>query len=118
MVISQSRIAYYYKLAFSQSKAKSQTVYEALLMQILVEIPDYDPANGFQFTWADGFEIEVDLCHDGVMIKGNKAGLISLASQLLTLAQDDFGNGYDIHLDKYAALEDNSIDLIIVKKEG
>lgn len=52
------------------------------------------------------------------MIKGNKAGLISLASQLLTLAQDDFGNGYDIHLDKYSALEDNSIDLIIVKKEG
>jgi hypothetical protein len=51
------------------------------------------------------------------MIKCNKAGLISLATQLLTLAQDDFGNGYDIHLDKYTALEDNSIDLILVKKE-
>jgi hypothetical protein len=86
-------------------------------MQILVDIPDYKPATGFEFTWVDGFEIEVDLCHDGVMIKCNKAGLISLATQLLTLAQDDFGHGYDLHLDKYAALEDNSIDLIIVKKE-
>jgi hypothetical protein len=86
-------------------------------MQLLVEIPDYNPATGFEFTWTDGFEIEVDLCQDGVMIKCNKAGLISLATQLLTLAQDDFGNGYDLHLDKYAALEDNSIDLIIVKKE-
>lgn len=86
-------------------------------MQLLVEIPDYNPATGFEFTWADGFEIEIELCHDGVMIKCNKAGLLSLATQLLTLAQDDFGNGYAIHLDKYAALEDNSIDLIIVKNQ-
>ena len=86
-------------------------------MNVIVKIPDYNPYKGFEFSWEDGFEIEVDLCHNGVMIKCNKAGLISLATQLITLAQDDFGNGQDIHLDKYAALEGNSIDLIIVKKE-
>jgi hypothetical protein len=107
-----------YKLTSRQSKAKSQTIYAALHMQLLVEIPDYNPATGFEFTWADGFETEVELCHDGVMIKYNKAGLLSLATQLLTLAQDDFGNGYAIHLDKYVALEGNSIDLIIVKKRN
>jgi hypothetical protein len=96
---------------------KGHILNTALQMQLLVEIPDYEPATGFVFSWIDGFEIEVDLCHDGVMIKANKAGLISLALQLLTLAQDDFGSGQDIHLDKYAALEDHSIDLIIVKKE-
>jgi hypothetical protein len=84
-------------------------------MDITLTLPDYNSYEGFKFTWVDDFEINVDLGHNGVIITCNKAGLISLATQLLTLAQDDFGHGEDIHLDKYAALEDDSIDLIFVK---
>ncbi|MDO7876477.1 hypothetical protein Q5H93_17160 [Hymenobacter sp. ASUV-10] len=84
-------------------------------MEFTITLPDYNPYVGFEFTWVDDCEIKVDLGHDGVVITGNKAGLISLAAQLLTLAQDDFGDGYDFHLDKYNALEDDSIDLIVVK---
>lgn len=86
-------------------------------MKVTLDIPDYNPYQGFKYTWFNNFTIHVDLCHDGVMIKADKAGLMSLAAQLITLAQDDFGEGYDIHYDKYAALEDGSIDLIIVKTE-
>ena len=86
-------------------------------MKVTLDIPDYNPYEGFVFTWFDNFTIHVDLCHDGVMIKADKAVLMSLASQLITLAQDDFSKGQNIHLDKYAALENGSIDLIIVKTE-
>jgi hypothetical protein len=84
-------------------------------VKVTLDIPDYNPYEGFKFTWFENFTIHVDLCHDGVMIKADKAGLMSLAAQLITLAQDDFGHDYDFHLDRHAALEDNSIDLIIVK---
>jgi len=82
-------------------------------MEITLALPN-NPFN-FTFTWIGNHEIKVDLGHDGVIITANKDGLISLAAQLLTLAQDDYEHGYDFHLDKYAGLEDDSIDLIVVK---
>ena len=45
----------------------------------------------------------------------NKAGLISLANHLLTLAQDEVEDGAHIHLDEHNSLEKDSVDFIIEK---
>ena len=50
------------------------------------------------------------------VLSANKDGLISLAIQLLTLAQDKFPSGHHFHYDSYGCLEDNSVAMIIMKK--
>lgn len=87
-------------------------------MKIEVELPEYNPSVGFEFIWDDDYEIGVDLGHDGAIIKCNKAGLVSLAIQLLTLAQDEFKNGYDLHYSEGSPLSKGSIDLVIVKLDS
>lgn len=49
------------------------------------------------------------------MITANKPGLISLAKQLLTLAQDKVPSGYHLHFDEFNSLEEKSYELIIQK---
>ena len=51
-----------------------------------------------------------------VVVTANKAGLLSLAKQLLFLAQDEVPMGYHFHLDETNSLEQGSLELIIQKK--
>jgi len=83
-------------------------------MEIKLEIPDYDET-GFKFHWEDGFEIEVKESQGAIIISANKVGLISLAVQLLTLAQDTVPTPDHFHLDEYNGLEEGSKELIIAK---
>ena len=82
-------------------------------MERLVSIGSYDPTAGLHLEWSDGFEIEVQVHSGEVLIRANKAGLVSLAQHLLTLAEDAVPAGTHVHLDASRELEDTSCDLVI-----
>ena len=66
-----------------------------------------------RFHWIDGFEIAVTVEDGAAVITANKEGLLSLANHLMTLAEQDSGH---FHLDEHNALEDGSMELIVVKQ--
>ena len=66
-------------------------------------------------NWVDGFTIKVRVENGNVVISANKEGLLSLANQLKTLA--DEVAGCHCHYDEYNSLEDGSCELIIEKIE-
>jgi len=84
-------------------------------MEIKLTIPEYS-AHGLALDWEKSFEIQVSFDHGAMMISANKAGLISLAKQLLTLAQDEVPKGAHLHYDEYNSLEVGSADMIIEKR--
>jgi hypothetical protein len=61
--------------------------------------------------WVDGFEIRVCAHGDEVSISANREGLISLARQLMALA--DGVPGDHIHYDEHTSLEAGSHDMVI-----
>ena len=65
--------------------------------------------------WVGDFKIEVGLDNDdnAVVISANREGLLSLARQLTTLADESVGS--HIHYDDYTSLEDGSIEMIVQK---
>jgi hypothetical protein len=84
-------------------------------MTVLVTLPDYDKTEGYRFQWEDGFEIKTESETGYLGISANKEGLISLAHQLLYLAQDSFPAGYHLHYDSFNSLADGSKELVISK---
>ncbi len=85
-------------------------------MQITIDIPTYNPNNGIKLNWQDNFEIVTKSEAGDIIITANKAGLISLATHLLTLAQDEVPSGCHIHYDETNSLENGSVELVIQKK--
>ena len=83
-------------------------------MDMTIKVPIYEN-KGISLEWDYGFEIEAKKESSGVIIRANKAGLISLARHLLTLSQDSIPEGYHIHLDDSNSLENDSCELIIEK---
>lgn len=81
-----------------------------------IQVPTYSE-NKFSFVWEKGFAIKCSISNSVVCIEANKEGLISLARHMLELAQENVPQFEHIHLDEYNSLEDNSLELIIVKKE-
>ena len=63
--------------------------------------------------WLEGSEIRVITYNGEIVISANKEGMLSLAKQLMTLA--DGVPGDHIHYDENNSLEDGSADLIIEK---
>ena len=84
-------------------------------MEMKLDIPEYDSKEGLPSHWSPGFAITVGALDNEVQIKANKAGLISLAVQLLTLAQDDVPTGRHYHYDEHTCLEDGSKGLVVEK---
>jgi hypothetical protein len=85
------------------------------VMKINIEIPEYLPTEGIRIEWEKGFTIAVRIDGDQVIIQADKPGLISLARQLLTLAQDQIPSGHHIHYDEFNSLEEGSDEMIIEK---
>jgi hypothetical protein len=75
---------------------------------------EYDPLS-FKYDWEEDFEVEVKIKNDTVLIKANKAGLISLAHQLLNLARDEMPIHEELKLDQENSLKDGSNEIIIHK---
>ena len=84
-------------------------------MEIKITVPEYS-GEGLSFEWEYGFEIETKIIEGEFIISANKAGLISLARQMLALAQDGVPENYHLHLDEYNSLEPGSTELVIQKK--
>jgi hypothetical protein len=87
-----------------------------LFMVLVLEIPEYEEREGIKIHWEYGFEIFTSGSDNEISILANKAGLTSLAIQLLTLAQDNVPTGSHIHYDKHNSLESGSKEFIIGKK--
>jgi hypothetical protein len=84
-------------------------------MEITLDLPDYSPETGIRTQWERGFSIATSGTAGCFTLKANKAGLVSLATHLLTLAQGNVPAGCHIHYDEFNSLEDNSIELVIQK---
>ena len=67
-----------------------------------------------EIKWIDGSTIQVKIEEGTTIISANKEGLLSLADQLSTLAQETSGS--HIHYDEYNSLEEGSAELIIEKQ--
>mgnify|MGYP006403339343 CR=1 FL=1 len=80
-----------------------------------IYVPVYNE-NGFKFVWEDGFSIKCSINDSVVSIEANKEGLVSLARHMLELAQENVPEFEHFHLDKCNSLEDDSVELIIVRK--
>ena len=78
-------------------------------------VPKYGE-NGMTFVWEDGFSIKCSIDNEAVSIEANKEGLISLARHLLELAQEEVPEFEHIHFDEYNSLDDNSVELVIVRR--
>ncbi|MER7951323.1 hypothetical protein ABTY59_28400 [Streptomyces sp. NPDC096079] len=81
-------------------------------MEQVIAVPDYRPGEGLRFAWDEGFEIDVSVGRSEVLIKANRAGLISLARHLLTLAQEEVRSGMHVHLTADQEIESET-DLIL-----
>ena len=86
-----------------------------MAMKVTLELPDHTPETGLRTEWQKGFSITTSGVADCFTLKANKAGLVSLALHLLTLAQDTVPNGCHLHYDESNSLEDESIGLVIQK---
>jgi hypothetical protein len=78
-----------------------------------IDVPDYDPSNGFDFYWEPGFALVAQCSEGGVRISGNREGLISLGRHLIALGMADVEKGYHVHLDDSNSLEDGSCEVIL-----
>ena len=79
------------------------------------KLPKYSSNGGVKLDWVNGFEIRSNVSENGMVIKANKEGLLSLANHITNLAQEDVPLGTHIHLDSLKSLEDGSDNKIIEK---
>jgi hypothetical protein len=78
----------------------------------IVHVPDYHPGAGLRFSWDDDFEIAMSVSSTEVSIKANRAGLVTLARHLLTLAQDGVHEGAHLYMTADQEIDAN-VDLIL-----
>ncbi|HTZ43211.1 MAG TPA: hypothetical protein VMB79_05060 [Jatrophihabitans sp.] len=86
-------------------------------MEKTIRIGRYAPETGIQLEWLDGYELSVEIRNSEVVLRGNSAGLLSLAQHLATLAADVVPSGSHLHLDQYNGLEDGSGELVLERIE-
>ena len=84
-------------------------------MKISIDVPDYDTNTGLIDYWENNFSIRTAYTGDEFLLQANKEGLVSLAIQLLALAQDNVPAGVHFHYDSYGSLEDGSVNFVIDK---
>lgn len=84
-------------------------------MEIKINIPAYDPYEGIRISWVGNHEILITLEDDEIVIRANKDGLATLATQMLTLAQESIPSRHHIHLTDVSGLDEGSLDLRIDK---
>ena len=63
--------------------------------------------------WEEGFKISLSLDRNAATVSANREGLLSLASHLLSLAEE--APGSHVHYDRHNSLESGSAELIVEK---
>jgi hypothetical protein len=84
-------------------------------MQVTLEVPAYSPETGISYNWVGAYEIKATVEDGAVCIVANKDGLLSLAGHLLNLAQATMPVGHHMHLNEHNALEEGSLELILIR---
>ena len=64
-----------------------------------------------EVKWVEGYEIRVTIDNGAAVIKANREGLLSLATQLVMMATE--APGTHIHYDEHTSLEADSAELIV-----
>jgi hypothetical protein len=87
-------------------------------MRIVLEVPDFDGA--LHMTWEEDYELIAQVEYGVIHIRGNRAGLISLARLALTLADERVESGAHWHLDPMpvGGLEPGSASLIVGREDS
>ena len=85
------------------------------MKEIKINIPEYD--DSVELVWENNFKIKTSTEFDTITIEANSEGLMSLARHLILLSQKEVPSGSHFHLDEFNSLEDNSVELIVSKKE-
>ena len=85
-------------------------------MEVRVEVKEYVDGEALSLSWQSGYKIAVAVAEREIVVKANRAGLISLAAHLLTLAQENVPPGYHLHLDDSNSLEDGSASLVLERE--
>lgn len=85
-------------------------------MKIELDIPEYIEGNGFKTEWIKGFEIYTEVLNDSIVISANREGLITLAIQILSLAQENVPDGCHFHLTDLGGLNKGSVELTFSKE--
>lgn len=57
-------------------------------MDMEMDIPEYNVNTGLRLCWSDGYSIKISTNDNEVIISANREGLLSLAHNLLNLAQN------------------------------
>ena len=83
-------------------------------MKYTIEVCDYDHCIELAYE-ADAIIESGQSEYGETLLRDNKAGLITLAKTLLTLAQENVPSGTHVHMDEYNFLEDGSQELILVR---
>ena len=83
-------------------------------MKITLEIPDYD-GRATDVIWKQDAAVRVDIFGRGVVITANSDGLISLAKQMMYLAEETVPSGCHVHYDDLFLSGGSASSLIIDK---
>ena len=72
------------------------------MRELVVDVPVYDAVRGLHRSWPQNYRLTFDVTpHGEVVIRGDKAGLRGLATQLLALAEDDVPARYHHRIDDF-----------------
>ena len=72
-----------------------------------------------EYKWIGNYSIKTGMDSDSFVITANKDGLLSLASILTYMANnDEVFDGWHMHLDQYNSLETGSVGLILEKNNS
>lgn len=84
-------------------------------MIVEVDVEPYTPERGLSLAYDDGFKIAVEVKKGEVVVAANRAGLLTLARALLTLAQAGVPPGQYLDFDKWSGLEAGSPRIYFIK---
>ena len=87
-------------------------------MQIKLSIPDYD-GNALDVIWEENSNYSLSVEENGVVLRANKQGLISLAKQMIYMAYNNLPTGSHVHYDSFfTKLNNEGVELVIEKDNG
>ena len=70
--------------------------------EVTVSVPVYDVVRGLTRSWPENYSLAFDVTpHGEVVIRGDKAGLLGLATQLIALAQEDVPGRHHFRIDDF-----------------
>lgn len=84
-------------------------------MKICVEIPEYD-GNSIDVIGENKSKYSVEVDGNQVVLRGNKEALVSLAKQMLYLANNDIQHGTHVHFNSFFTEKSEEENELIIEK--